>query len=55
MLIIATAGLVEPALVLTADRLSRGLRAAPRLGLWLDRALGTLLVGLGLRLALSRP
>ncbi len=54
LLFIAVAGFVEPPRVFAADRLARGLRAAPRLGLWFGRALGTLLPGLGLKLALSR-
>lgn len=53
-LIIAVAALIEPPLVLMADRLAQGLRASPRLGLWLDRALGSLFIALGLKLALSR-
>ena len=51
-LIIAVAATIEPPLVLLGDRLTRRLRARQQLGRWLDRALGTLLVGLGLRLAL---
>jgi threonine/homoserine/homoserine lactone efflux protein len=30
------------------------LRSNPRIGLWLDRALGTILIGLGVRLALQQ-
>ena len=51
-LIIAVAATIEPPLVLRGDRLTRRLRESRALGRWLDRALGTLLVGLGLRLAL---
>lgn len=51
-LIIAVAALIEPPLVLLGDRLTRRLRESATLGRWLDRALGTLLIGLGLRLAL---
>ncbi|SMH56979.1 LysE family translocator [Azospirillum agricola] len=53
VLIIAVAAVVEPPLVLLGDRLTRRLRSSRRLGLWLDRTLGALLVGLGLRLALT--
>lgn len=54
LLIIAVATLIEPPLVLLGDRLTTGLRNNPRVGLWLDRSLGTLLVGLGLRLAMDK-
>ncbi|MBA4492602.1 LysE family translocator [Paracoccus sp. S1E-3] len=53
VLIIAVAALIEPPLVLIGDRLTARLRASPRIGRWIDRTLGTLLVGLGLKLALS--
>ncbi len=51
-LIIAVAATIEPPLVLLGDRLTRRLRESRALGRWLDRALGTLLVGLAVRLAL---
>ena len=51
-LIVAVAATIEPPLVLLGDRLTRRLRASDRLGRWLDRALGTLLIALGVRLAL---
>lgn len=50
-LIIAVAALVEPLLVLMGDRLTARLRTSERLGLWLDRSLGGLLIALGIRLA----
>lgn len=53
MLIIAVAGLVEPPLVLTADRLLRAARRHPGATRWLDRSLGALLIALGLRLAVQ--
>ena len=53
-LIIAVAALVEPPLVLAANRLTRALRSRPRFGLWLERVLGGLFIALGLRLAASR-
>ncbi len=52
-LIIAVAALVEPALVLAAERLSRGLAANRRLSCWIERAMGLVFVGLGIRLALE--
>ncbi|MBB3139977.1 LysE family translocator [Halomonas organivorans] len=52
-LIIAVAALIEPPLVLLGARLAGALRAQRRLGAWLERGLGTLFIGLGVRLALS--
>ncbi|MFJ6322420.1 MULTISPECIES: LysE family translocator [unclassified Rhizobium] len=52
-LIIAVAAFVEPPLVLLGSRLTAALRRNRNLGLWLDRGLGTLLVALGVRLAIS--
>lgn len=52
-LIIAVAALVEPALILVGDRATERLRRSRALRVWLDRVLGGVLVGLGLRLALS--
>ena len=53
-LVIVVAGVVEPLLVLAGERITTGLRNNRRLGLWLDRSLGVLLVTLGLRLALQQ-
>jgi len=53
-LIIVVAGLVDPVLILASDRLLRSLRDNPRFGRWLDRALGGLLISLGLKLASSK-
>lgn len=53
VLIIVVAAVVEPPLVLLGDRLTRRLRESRRLALWLDRTLGSLLIALGVRLALS--
>ncbi len=52
-LIIAVAALVEPPLIFVGDRLTGRLRESRRLRVWLDRTLGGVLVGLGLRLAVS--
>ena len=54
VLIIVVAGLIEPPLVLLAHRLMAGLKRNPSFGRWMDRTLGVLLVGLGVKLALSR-
>ena len=53
-LVIAVALVVEAGIVLIAARFTDTLRRNPRIGLWLDRALGTVLIGLGLRLALQQ-
>jgi threonine/homoserine/homoserine lactone efflux protein len=53
-LVIAVALVVEAGIVLIAARFTAALRRNPRIGLWLDRALGTVLIGLGLRLALQQ-
>ncbi|AWK89170.1 LysE family translocator [Azospirillum thermophilum] len=53
LLIILVAMFIEPPLVLLGDRLVVRLRDSRRLGLWLDRALGSLLIALGLRLAVE--
>lgn len=50
-LIIAVAAMVEPPLILIGGRLTEKLRQSKKLGLWLERSLGAVLVGLALRLA----
>ncbi|MEO1549118.1 MAG: LysE family translocator [Pseudomonadota bacterium] len=50
-LIIVVASVVEPPLVLAGAALTTGLRDRPRIGLWMNRTLGALFIGLGLRLA----
>lgn len=55
VLIIGVAALIEPPLVLLGERLTRRLRSHRSLAVWLDRALGAMLVGLGLRLAVTQP
>lgn len=52
-LIILIAGFVELPLVYLGARLASLLRARPSIGQWLDRAMGGVLVGLGIRLAMS--
>lgn len=54
LLVIAVAALVEPLAVFGAARLADGLKRRAWLGAWLDRGLGALLIGLGLRLGLAR-
>lgn len=54
VLIIGVAAVVEPPLILMADRLGRALRRSERLALWMERSLGAILVALGLRLALQK-
>lgn len=53
LLIIVVAAFVEPPLILAGDRLGRRLRQSRSLRVWLDRLLGTVLVALGIDLALS--
>ena len=53
-LIIVVAAFVETPMVLAGARLAQGLKNAPNVAVWLDRTLGALFIGLGLRLALDR-
>ena len=53
-LIIFVAAFIEPPLVIAGARLTRALRANPRIGLWMERSLGAILVGLGVRLAFAQ-
>ena len=50
-LIIVVAAVIEPPLVLAGASLTDRLRNNPRIGVWMDRTLGALFIGLGLRLA----
>ena len=52
-LIIVVAAFIEPPLVLAGEKLTSKLRNNPRIGLWMDRSLGTIFVALGVRLALE--
>ncbi len=54
VLIIVVAAFIEPPLVLAGEKLTAKLRNSPRFGLWLDRSLGTILIALGLRLAIEQ-
>ena len=53
ILVIVAAGVVEPPLILAGSKLTDVIRNNSRIGIWLDRALGSLFIGLGIRLALS--
>ena len=52
LLFLAVAAIVEPPLILAIAWMGRRLRANHTIGLWLDKVLGTVLVALGIRLAL---
>jgi len=53
MLVVTLALMVDTSFVCLAARTSRYFRRHPRASLWLDRLLGSIFLGLGLRLALS--
>ena len=53
ILIIAVAAFIEPPLVIAGEKLTTKLRNTERVGLWLDRALGSIFIMLGLRLAVQ--
>ncbi len=53
-LIIVVAALIEPPLVLAGARLISSLESNRRIGLWMDRSLGSILIILGIRLAVSQ-
>lgn len=53
-LIIVVAAFIEPPLILAGDRLTTKLRTNPRFGLWLDRSLGAIFIGLSVRLAFDK-
>ncbi len=54
VLIIAIAAMIEPPLVYFGGRVTAKLRASHGLALWLDRALGGMLIGLGVKLAATQ-
>jgi len=53
ILVVVISGMVEPPIIVIADRLSLRVRSSTHVGRWLDRCLGMLLIGLGVKLALS--
>ena len=54
LLIIAISAVIEPPIVLLGDWLTRKLRTSNRLALWLDRTVGAMLLGLGIKLATTQ-
>lgn len=54
ILVVVISGIVEPPIILIADRISDRVRNSAKVGRWLDRCLGVLLIGLGFRLAISK-
>ncbi len=52
-LIIIVAAFIEPPLVIAGEKLTGKLRGNPKIGLWMDRSLGTVFIALGIRLALE--
>jgi len=53
LLIIVVAAVIEPPLILAGDRMVTRLRESTRFRMWLDRRLGSLLILLGIKLAVS--
>jgi len=53
ILVIVAAGIVDPPLVLAGARFTEILRSKKQIGVWLDRALGSLFIALGIRLAFT--
>ncbi len=53
LLIIVVAAVIEPPLILVGDRMAARLRQSSRFRMWLDRSLGSLLILLGIKLAVS--
>jgi threonine/homoserine/homoserine lactone efflux protein len=53
VLVVVVAIIVESALVLLAARATQTLRNNPAVSQWLDRALGSVFIALGIRLGLS--
>jgi threonine/homoserine/homoserine lactone efflux protein len=54
MTVILVGLMIEAGAALGAARLTIALRSRPRFALWMDRVLGGLLIGLGLRLAMQQ-
>ena len=52
-LVVAVAALIEPPLVLIGGKLARRMQSSPRVERWMSRALGSLFIALGIRLAMS--
>lgn len=52
-LIIIVAAFIEPPLVIAGEKLTSKLRNNDRIGLWMDRSLGSIFIALGIRLAME--
>ena len=53
VLVIAVSALIEPPLVMVANRLAKLTKANPAITRWMDRGMGSLLIFLGIRLAVQ--
>lgn len=53
-LVIAVAVFIEPPMILAGSRIKSKLESNPAINRWLDKILGTVFIGLGLRLAIQR-
>ena len=53
-LIIVVAAFIEPPLIIAGGKLTTTLRNNKRIGLWMDRTLGSIFVALGVRLAMEK-
>ncbi len=53
VLIIVVAGFIEPPLVIVGEKLTSRLRNDRRIGLWMERSLGSVFIALGVRLAIE--
>lgn len=54
ILVVVISGIVEPPIIIIADHMSHRVRNSLSIGRWMDRCLGILLIGLGIRLAISK-
>lgn len=52
-LVIAVAVFIEPPIILAGVKLTKKINSNRQIGVWLDRGLGSLLIGLGLRLTMQ--
>ncbi len=55
LLIIVVAAFIEPPLVIAGGKLTTKMRNNKRIGLWMDRTLGSIFIALGIRLAFEKP
>ncbi|MEH6359827.1 MAG: LysE family translocator [Amylibacter sp.] len=53
-LIIVVAAFIEPPLIIAGGKLTTTLRTNKYIGLWMDRALGSIFIALGVRLAMDK-